>query len=113
MKSGTKYLQKWASDLIEDIDYLKVIPSYHCDRGCHYCYNNLLGQEASFGGNNLIDSIREFIREKRSEFVVEVLGGEPLCNDSIGLTISILREFSKSSTCRKKIIINSKKLHNE
>jgi hypothetical protein len=53
------------------VDYLKVIPSYKCDRGCVYCYNTALVQQIPAEPSRLLATLEKFFAINKSVFVAD------------------------------------------
>ncbi|MBC8180275.1 radical SAM protein [candidate division KSB1 bacterium] len=86
------------------IDYLKIIPSYRCNKACSYCYNQVLSQQSNAKPSKLFATLEMILDTQDTNFVAEVLGGEPLQSETIETTISVLEMLTHSLHCRKRVL---------
>jgi len=88
----------------DSLTYLKVIPSFTCSRGCHYCYNVKLGQETEMDAAATRVAMQRVLAAATHPFVVEIIGGEPLEPPALGVTISLLRELDDHPKCAGTVV---------
>jgi radical SAM protein with 4Fe4S-binding SPASM domain len=86
--------------LPDEMTYLKVIPDFKCSRGCHYCYNVLLGQEMSGDADKILATLDEVLAQVPRPIWVELIGGEPLELPARDLTFEILKRLQGHAKCR-------------
>ena len=91
-------------ELLEHMAYLKIVPSYRCGRGCKYCYNRFLSQQCVANRQSLLSAIWKIVGAQRKPFTSEILGGEPLIDDTIQTTLSVLSILGDSPHCSQRII---------
>lgn len=89
---------------LSNLDYLKVIPSYVCNRGCTYCYNVALLQISEHERGQFLRSLANVLGSTRTYFVAEVIGGEPLQHENMVHTLNVLSMLSDSPQCKKCIL---------
>lgn len=65
---------------------LKVIPSYHCDINCKYCYNKYISKHYQPNYERLRNSLSRFLLKKEINAIVEIIGGEPLSSHTYNET---------------------------
>ena len=94
----------YISKCIDSLDYLKVVPSYRCERGCSYCYNDALEQSAEGNGQAFFTSIAGVLEQARNSFVAEIIGGEPLERETAARTLQTLEMLDAHPLCRKIIL---------
>ena len=87
-----------------EIDYLKIVPSYYCSINCKYCYNRLLKQNSKDNPKALLNSLDEFINNQKTSFIAEIIGGEPLEENTLNTSKSLLNRLSRSHLCKKRIL---------
>jgi len=79
---------------------IKIIPSYHCDINCKYCYNK--ENDIAFypcNYNDLICQLDRVFQRDDMNAIVEIIGGEPLSAKNYPLTkhlISYLNNLNKN-----------------
>jgi len=88
----------------QPIDYIKIIPSYKCDKACPYCYNQYLHQDSSERPDKIFVTLEAFLKNQKVPFVAEVIGGEPLHIETIDTTISVLEILTNSLFCKKRVL---------
>lgn len=76
--------------------YLKVIPTFSCARGCFYCYNDLLKQRASPDYPRLLGTLVKVLARAPEPMDVEIIGGEPLEFTSVEQTLGIIDTIERS-----------------
>lgn len=69
---------------------IKLIPSYHCDLNCKYCYNKYISNNYQQNYKKLKNSLSEFLLKNESNTIVEIIGGEPLSSCNYDETKSII-----------------------
>lgn len=69
---------------------LKVVPTYHCDMNCSYCYNKYIHNKCNENVSLLLKSLSEIICKSEQNVVVELIGGEPLSRHGYAITNKIL-----------------------
>lgn len=69
---------------------LKVIPSYHCDINCKYCYNKYISKNYQPNYERLKNSLSRFLLKKEINAIVEIIGGEPLSSYNYDETKSVI-----------------------
>lgn len=80
-------------------NYLKVVPTYECSRGCHYCYNTLLGQQAPPEPESMLRSLDQILKSVRAPIWIELIGGEPLQRPALGVSRQVLDRVRGDSNC--------------
>lgn len=72
---------------------IKVIPSYHCDMNCSYCYNKHLYRGHRQDYTRLINSLSEILFRTERRAIVEIIGGEPLSSQNYLMTNGIIEHL--------------------
>jgi len=86
---------------------LKVIPSYHCDMNCNYCYNNTIQNKYCEDTINLIKNLTNVIEKYEKEVVIELIGGEPLSSHSYAITDKILDHIMSLKNEKVKVVLQT------
>ncbi len=69
---------------------IKVIPSYHCEMNCSYCYNKYLYNGYRPNYSKLINVVSEIILNNNFNVIIEIIGGEPLSSRNYPKTMKII-----------------------
>lgn len=87
---------------------VKVIPSYHCTIGCHYCYNTGTDKTLySPSPEKVKDQLdRIFQDRKNANAIVEIIGGEPLSSEVFPVTLGIIGQL-KDMDADIKIVVQT------
>ena len=86
---------------------IKIIPSYHCNINCKYCYNN--GIDNGFYNENLpliknqLDRIFQQTHNNVS-VIVEIIGGEPLSPKIFPVTCEIIHNLRQQNANIKIVV---------
>lgn len=72
---------------------IKVIPSYHCDMNCGYCYNKYLYRGYRPNYTRLINSLSGILLRNERRAIVEIIGGEPLSSQNYRATNGIIEHL--------------------
>ncbi len=77
---------------------IKIIPSYHCDINCEYCYNK--ENDCEFyhcNYNKLIGQLDRIFQHDNINAIVEIIGGEPLSAKTYPLTKDLITYLNNLS----------------
>jgi radical SAM protein with 4Fe4S-binding SPASM domain len=85
--------------LPDEMSYLKIIPDFKCSRGCHYCYNVLLGQKTAASNDKVMAALHAVLEQTPRPVWIELIGGEPLELPARDLTFMILEKLQGHPRC--------------
>jgi radical SAM protein with 4Fe4S-binding SPASM domain len=86
-------------NLPAELTYVKVVPGYECTKGCFYCYNKLLNQRMPGFAPDIICQLKAVLEQASQPVVVELIGGEPLEEPALPITVAVLKMLQTHAMC--------------
>lgn len=72
---------------------INIIPSYHCDMNCNYCYNKYFYSSHCPDYARLMDNLSDILLKNDVNAIVEIIGGEPLSSKNYFVTKNIIQHL--------------------